>query len=118
MTSKPKKVRSFGMKREGYLFTTYAVSGIKGARAWLWRWYGTWEPVAVVIRPFKWGKLFWWLKEGEPQAEETVRGRVPLHSTGTDYLVVVVISGNTGGAKEMGHLGELVGQPYLYGRSL
>ncbi len=76
------------------------------------------EPVAVVIRPFKWDKLSGWPREGEPQADETVRGRVPLHGTGTDHLVVVVISGNAGGAKEMGHLGELVGQPYIYGRSL
>jgi hypothetical protein len=90
MTSKPRKVRILGMKLGGYLFTALAVSGIKGARAWLRRWCGTWEPVVPIVRSVQLD--FWspWPEEGELQAEATVRGRVPLRSTGTDRLVVAM----------------------------
>jgi len=74
----------------GYLFTALAVSGIKGARAWLRRWCGTWEPVVPIVRSVQLD--FWspWPEEGELQAEATARGRVPSRSTGTDRLVVAM----------------------------
>ena len=46
--------------------------------------------------------------KGEPQAAETVRGRVPMRGTGADRLVVAVKPGNAGGAKGAGHPGLLV----------
>lgn len=98
------------MKPGGHLFTVQAVSGMKGARAWSGRWCGTWEPVTPIWRPVQLGMLPRWPEEGELQAEETVRGRVPLRSTGTDRLVVAVMPGNAGGAKETGHPGLFAGQ--------
>ena len=50
LTSKPRTVGIFEMKPEGYLSTALAVSGVKGARAWSGRWYGTWEPVVPIGR--------------------------------------------------------------------
>ena len=117
MTSKPRRVRIFGMKRGGYLFTAHAMSGIKGARAWLGRWYRTWEPVTPIVWPVQLDMLSNWPEEGEPQTEETVRGRVPLRRTGADHPVVAVMPGNSGGAKGMGHSDLLVGQPLLGGMS-
>jgi len=111
MTSKPRNEGIFGMKPGGHLFTVQAVSGMKVARAWLGRWYGTWEPVVPIWRPVQLGILPPWPKEGELQAEDTARGRVPLRGTGTDRLVVALMPGNAGGAKETGHLGSLAGQP-------
>lgn len=106
------------MKSGGHLFTAQAVSGMKVARAWPGRWCGTWEPVAAILRPVQLGVVLPpWPEEGELQAEETVRGRVPLRSTGTDRLVVAVMPGNAGGAKETDHLGWLFGQPSSGGMS-
>jgi hypothetical protein len=118
MTSKPGYVGIFGMKPGGDLFTAQAVSGMKETRAWSGRWYGTWEPVVPIVRSVQMG-AGWppWPEEGELQAGETVRGRVPLRGTGTDRLVVAVMPGNAGGAKETGHPGWLIGQPLSGGMS-
>ena len=105
------------MKSAGYLFTAQAVSGMKGARAWSGRWYGTWEPVVPIWRSVQLDFVSPWPEEGELQADETVRGRVPLRGTGADRLVVAVMPGNAGGAKETGHPGLLAGQPSLGGRN-
>jgi hypothetical protein len=105
------------MKSEGYLFTAQAVSGMKGARAWLGRWCGTWEPVVPIWRPVQLDLRSPWSEEGELQAAETVRGRVPLRETGADRLVVVVMPRNAGGAKGTGHPDWLAGQPPLGGMS-
>lgn len=110
-TSKPRNERIFGMKPGGHLFTVQAVSGMKGARAWLGRWYGTWERVAPIWRSVQLGVSPPWPEEGELQAAETVRGRVPLRGTRTDRLVLALMPGNAGGAKETDHLGLLAGQP-------
>jgi hypothetical protein len=115
MTSKPRNEGILGMKPEGHLFTAQAVSGMKGARAWLGRWYGTWEPVVPIVRPVQLDLRSPWPEEGELQTGETVRGRVPLRDTGTDRLVVAVMPRNGGGAKETGHPGLLIGQPLLLG---
>jgi hypothetical protein len=56
-------------------------------------------------------------REGEPQAAETARGRVPMRGTGTDRLVVAVMPGNAGGAKGTGHCGLVDGQPPAGGRN-
>ena len=117
MTSKPRNEGIFGMKPGGHLFTVQAVSGMKGARAWLGRWYGTWEPVVPILRSVQLGMLPPWPEEGEPQVAETVRGRVPSRETGTDRLVVAVMPRNGGGAKETDHPGLLAGQPLSGGMS-
>jgi hypothetical protein len=118
LTSKPRTVGIFGMKPEGYLFTALAVSGVKGTRAWSGRWYGTWEPVVPIVRSVQLGAgLPPWPEEGELQADETVRGRVPMRSTGTDRLVVALMPGNAGGAKETGHPDWWAGQPLSGGMS-
>jgi hypothetical protein len=110
-TSEPRSESVFGMKPGGYLFTALAVSGVKGARAWSGRWYGTWEPVIPIRRPVQLGVgLPPWSEEGELQAAETVRRRVPLRGTGADCLVVAVMPGNGVGAKETGHPVWFVGQ--------
>ena len=57
------------------------------------------------------------LAAGELQAAGTVRGRVPVRGTGTDRLVVAVMPGNAGGAKETGHRGSVAGQPLFGGRN-
>ncbi len=38
----------------------------------------------------KWVKSAPWSQEGEPQGEETPRGRVPMRGTGADRLVVAM----------------------------
>ena len=53
--------------------------------------------------------------EGEVQAGETVRAGVPMPDTGADRLVVAVMPGNAGGAKETGHPGLFGGQPVFPG---
>ena len=117
MTSKPRNVRIFGMEPGGYLFTTWAVSGMKETRAWSGRWCGTWEPVTPIMRSVQLDLVSPWPEEGELKAEETVRGRVPSRSSGTDRLVVALMPGNAGGAKETGHPGLFVGQPLSGGMS-
>jgi hypothetical protein len=99
-----------------YLLTAQAVSGMKGARAWLRLWSGTWEPVAPNAAAMdRHGPG--WSSKGEPQAEETARGRVPRRGTGADRPVVATRPGNAGGAKGAGHPGSFVSQPQLCGRS-
>jgi hypothetical protein len=97
----------------GCLLIGQVVSGMKVARAWSWLLCGTWEPVV----PWGWltsGRLTCGLSsEGEPQAGETARGRVPIRGTGADYPVVAVMPGNAGGAKGMGRPGLFSGQPSL-----
>jgi hypothetical protein len=96
------------------LFTAQVVSGVEAARAWFRLWYGTWEPVASIPR---FGGMAPRLQKGDPQAAETVRGRVPMRGTGADRLVVAMMPGNAGGAKGTGHPGLFDGQPQLCGRS-
>src|SRR4051794_390696 len=50
-------------------------------------------------------------REGEPQADKTARGRVPMRGTGADRLVVAVKSGNADGAKGTDRPGLFGGQP-------
>ncbi len=75
----------------GNLSTAQAVSGIKAARAQFRLWCGTCEPVAPIASRWAVG-----LREppagreGGPQAAGTARGRVPMQSTGTGRLVVVM----------------------------
>lgn len=57
------------------------------------------------------------LMAGGPQAAGTVRGRVPFASTGTDRLVVAVMPGNSGGAKETNYRDSFAGQPFSDGRN-
>lgn len=98
----------------GNLFTAQVVSGVEAARAWFGLWYGTWEPVVSIPRS---GGMALWSQKGDPQAEETVRGRVPMRGTGADRLVVAMRPGNAGGAKGTNHPGLFDGQPQLCGRS-
>jgi hypothetical protein len=49
--------------------------------------------------------------EGEVQVAESMRAGVPMSDTGADCPVVAVMPGNAGGAKGMGHLGLVGGQP-------
>src|SRR5437588_10323317 len=108
--TKTEASRYLGISLGGDLLTAQAVPGIKVARAWLRLWCGTWEPVASKAavglgeRPARPSK-------GDPQAAETVRGRVPMRGTGADRLVVATKPGNTGGAKQAGCSGLLDGQP-------
>jgi hypothetical protein len=113
---KTEESRYLGNSLGETLPTAQVVSGIKVARAWLRLWCGTWEPVAsraavsLGERPVRSSK-------GDPQAAETVRGRVPMRGTGADRLVVATKPGNTGGAKRAGCSGLLDGQPPRGGRS-
>ncbi len=98
----------------GCLLIGQVVSGMEVARAWSWLSCGTWEPVV----PCLWvasgaGSACGCLWKGEPQAEETVRGRVPMRGTGADHPVVAMMLGNAGGAKGMGRPGLVSGQPSL-----
>ena len=62
------------------------VSGVEVARARFRRWCGTWEPLASMCPAACWGGR----RKGEPQAAESVRGRVPMRGRGADRLVVAV----------------------------
>ena len=77
---------------------------MKAARTWFRLWWRTWEPVVPILRPFR-------SLEGEAQAAETARARVPMRSTGADRPVIVMIPRNKGGAKGKGHPGLFDGQP-------
>jgi hypothetical protein len=93
----------------GCLRAARMVPGMEAARAWPGLSYGTCEPVASALRT---GQSPW---EGEPQAVDAVRGRVPSRwRTGADCLVVAVNPGNAGGAKGAGHPGLRAGQPSLF----
>ena len=78
------------------------------------------SPVQALVRNVRTCRLdtpAGWLVTGEPQAAGTVRGRVPARGTGTDRLVVAVMPGNAGGAKETDHRGSVAGQPPSGGRN-
>ena len=91
----------------GYLPTALVVSGTKVARARFRLRCGTWERLAPIGLAGCWAGR----REGEPQAAETVRGRVPTRGRRADHPVVAVMSGNAGGAKGMGCPGSFVDQP-------
>ena len=69
------------------------------ARAWSWLLCGTWEPVATRRRSAHWTVGPSGRRQGDPQAAETVRGRVPMRGTGAGRLVVAARPRNAGGAK-------------------
>jgi hypothetical protein len=70
----------------GCLLTGKVVSGIKVARARFRLRCGTWEPLASMCSAVCWSGR----RQGEPQAAETARGRVPMRGRGADRLVVAV----------------------------
>jgi hypothetical protein len=93
----------------GCLFIGQMVSGMKVARARFRRQCGTWERLAL-IPPIKcW--IGW--REGEFQAAETVRERVPMRGRRADRPVVVMTPGNAGRAKGTGCPGSFDGQPAM-----
>jgi hypothetical protein len=99
----------------GRLFIGQVVSGMKVARAWSGLLCGTWEPVVPWWRAASDLLTCGWSLTEEPQAAETVRGRVPIRGTGADHPVVAMMLGNAGGAKGMGRPGLFAGQPSLAG---
>lgn len=94
-------------KPGGYLFTALVVSGTEVARARFRLRCGTWERLA----PIRSTDCCVGWREGEPQAAETVRGRVPMRGRRADRLVVAVKPGNAGGAKGTGCPGSFGDQP-------
>ena len=73
-------------KPGGDLLTALVVSGMKVARARFRRWHGTRETLASIRLVKCWiGR-----REGEPQAAETVRGRVPMRGREADRPVLVM----------------------------
>jgi len=93
----------------GCLFIGLVVSGMKVARARFRRWCGTWERLAPMLLAGCWTGR----REGESQAAETVRERVPMRGRRADRLVVVMKPGNAGGAKGTGCPGSLGDQPAM-----
>ena len=93
----------------GYLLTVRAASGIKAARAWLRLLRGTCEPATSILGLT--GEELGSVREGESQAAETARDRVPMRGAGTDRPVVARKPANAGGAKGAGCPGLLTGQP-------
>lgn len=91
----------------GYLSTALVVSGTKVARARFRLRWGTWERLAPILSTGCWAGR----REGELQAAETVRGRVPIRGRRADRLVVAMKPGNAGGAKGTGCPGSFGGQP-------
>jgi len=91
----------------GCLFIGQTVSGMKVARARFRLQCGTWERLAPI--PL----AGWWAgqREGDPQAAETVRGRVPMRGRRADRPVVAVKPGNAGRAKGTGCPGSFDDQP-------
>jgi hypothetical protein len=85
-------------KPGGDLLTALAVSGTEVARARFRLQHETWETLAPIPAAKCW--MGW--REGEPQAAETVRGRVLMRGREADRPVVAVMSGNAGGAKGTG----------------
>lgn len=94
-------------KPGGGLLTGLAVSGTKVARARFRLQRGTWERLAPIESAGCWTGR----REGELQAAETVRIRVPMRGRRADHPVVAVMPGNAGGAKGMGCPGSFVDQP-------
>jgi hypothetical protein len=82
----------------GCLFIGQVVSGMKVARARFRRQCGTWERLALILLVGCWTGR----REGDSQAAETVRVRVPMRGRRADRLVVAVKPGNAGGAKGTG----------------
>jgi len=108
-TSEPRPGCSLGRSLDGDLLTNQAASGIKVARVWLRLLYGTREPGASIqgdAQPRQ-GTA----REGELQAEEAARGRVPKRGAGTGRPVVARKPGNAGGAKGARYPGVLSSQP-------
>jgi hypothetical protein len=95
----------------GYLLTALVVSGTEVARARFRRWCGTWERLAPIRSAGCWTGR----REGDPQAAETVRGRVPMRGRRADRPVVAVKPGNAGGAKRTGCPGSFDDQPVVLG---
>ncbi len=93
----------------GCLSIGQVVSGVKVARARFRRWCGTWERLAPIRLVVCWSGR----REGEPQAAETVRGRVPTRGRRADRLVVAMKPGNAGGAKGTGCPGSFGDQPAM-----
>ena len=99
----------------GCLSIGQAVSGMEVARAWSGLLCGTCEPVAPRRRSAHWTSGPSGRCRGDPQAAETVRGRVPMRGTGAGRLVVAARPGNAGGAKGTGRPGSFGGQRPLVG---
>lgn len=95
----------------GDLFTALAVSGMKVARARFRHRCGTWERLAPITPAGGWTS---W-PEGDLQAAETARRRVPMRGRRADRLVVAGKPGNAGGAKETGRPGSFSDQPAVLG---
>jgi hypothetical protein len=93
----------------GHLLTAQVASGIKAARAWLRLLRGTCEPATSILGLT--GEESGSIREGESQAVETARDRVPTRGAGTDRPVIARKPGNAGGAKGAGCPGLLTGQP-------
>jgi hypothetical protein len=93
----------------GYLLTAQAASGIKAARAWLRLLRGTCEPATSILTRTSHG--LGCVQEGDSQAADTARDRVPRRGAGTDCPVVARKPVNAGGAKGAGCPGLLTGQP-------
>jgi hypothetical protein len=93
----------------GCLSIGLVVSGMKVARARFRLRCGTWERLAPIR------SAGWWTggRKGEPQAAETVRGRVPTRGRRADRLVVAGKPGNAGGVKGTGRPGSFDDQPAL-----
>jgi hypothetical protein len=91
----------------GCLLIGQVVSGMKVARARFRLQYGTWERLAPIPLAGCWTGR----REGETQAAETVRVRVPMRGRRADRPVVAVMPGNAGGAKGTGCPGSFGDQP-------
>ena len=85
-------------KSGGCLSIGQAVSGMKVARARFRRQCGTRERLA----PMPLARCWAGRREGEAQAAETMRARVPMRGRRADRLVVVMTPGNAGRAKGTG----------------
>jgi hypothetical protein len=95
----------------GCLFTGQVVSGIKVARARFRRQCETWERLALILPVGCWTGQ----REGETQAADTVRVRVPMRGRRADRLIVAGKPGNAGGAKGTGCPGSFDDQPAVLG---
>src|SRR6266542_4470705 len=98
-------------KSGGCLSIGQAVSGMKVARARFRLQCGTRERLAPMPLAGCW--TGW--REGEAQAAETVRARVPMRGRRADRLVVVMTPGNAGRAKGTGCPGSFEDQPAVPG---
>jgi hypothetical protein len=91
----------------GCLSIGLVVSGMKVARVRFRPQRGTWERLAPIPLAGCWiGQ-----REGDSQAAETVRDRVPTRGRRADRLVVAMKPGNAGGAKGTGRPGSFDDQP-------